>query len=473
MIRNFIRAFTTRMGELGTNLRAVAARAGNDARDILRRTLHPLAGGPFPRRRLAAITFSAQERVDTSKKLVKYLVPFWKRIGQGAIIAGGFTGTEYAMKAIISAASNMAEGGQGETLLSDENLADIIASPAFKKIMKDQHNEDERKAKDDFKRMENEHHEHEKLLEQMEMEFEKEKQKITERELVIREMKRYREEKRIKEEEQRKEEEEYREYKKLAAKRKQTLEESKLEKETELEAAKKKPKIKKVTFLDETLEEQKKTKETKEKEAVQKANKEADEKEAAEKANKLYHYLTQKGKEADEKEATEKASELYRYLTQKGKEADEKEAEEKANELYRYLTQKGKEADEKEAAEKANDLYLYLNKKEKEANEKENKEAQVEKEQKKEKKDNWFRDHYAKKQENQDEKNVQQDVAALKMIKEEKKNRNIIKVVEIEKSEEIRIILIVFGLIIGIFVVLTSIATCIIIKSQKNKIGFV
>ena len=450
MIRNFIRAFTTRMGELGTNLRAVAARAGNDARDILRRTLHPLAGGPFPRRRLAAITFSAQERVDTSKKLVKYLVPFWKRIGQGAIIAGGFTGTEYAMKAIISAASNMAEGGQGETLLSDENLADIIASPAFKKIMKDQHNEDERKAKDDFKRMENEHHEHEKLLEQMEMEFEKEKQKITERELVIREMKRYREEKRIKEEEQRKEEEEYREYKKLAAKRKQTLEESKLEKETELEAAKKKPKIKKVTFLDETLEEQKKTKETKEKEAVQKANKEADEKEAAEKANKLYHYLTQKGKEADEKEATEKASELYRYLTQKGKEADEKEA-----------------------AEKANDLYLYLNKKEKEANEKENKEAQVEKEQKKEKKDNWFRDHYAKKQENQDEKNVQQDVAALKMIKEEKKNRNIIKVVEIEKSEEIRIILIVFGLIIGIFVVLTSIATCIIIKSQKNKIGFV
>jgi hypothetical protein len=59
------------------------------------------------------------------------------------------------------------------------------------------------------------------------------------------------------------------------------------------------------------------------------------------------------------------------------------------------------------------------------------------------------------------------------MIKEEKKNRNIIKVVEIEKSEEIRIILIVFGLIIGIFVVLTSIATCIIIKSQKNKIGFV
>ena len=438
------------MGELGTNLRAVAARAGNDARDILRRTLHPLAGGPFPRRRLAAITFSAQERVDTSKKLVKYLVPFWKRIGQGAIIAGGFTGTEYAMKAIISAASNMAEGGQGETLLSDENLADIIASPAFKKIMKDQHNEDERKAKDDFKRMENEHHEHEKLLEQMEMEFEKEKQKITERELVIREMKRYREEKRIKEEEQRKEEEEYREYKKLAAKRKQTLEESKLEKETELEAAKKKPKIKKVTFLDETLEEQKKTKETKEKEAVQKANKEADEKEAAEKANKLYHYLTQKGKEADEKEATEKASELYRYLTQKGKEADEKEA-----------------------AEKANDLYLYLNKKEKEANEKENKEAQVEKEQKKEKKDNWFRDHYAKKQENQDEKNVQQDVAALKMIKEEKKNRNIIKVVEIEKSEEIRIILIVFGLIIGIFVVLTSIATCIIIKSQKNKIGFV
>ena len=450
MIRNFIRAFTTRMGELGTNLRAVAARAGNDARDILRRTLHPLAGGPFPRRRLAAITFSAQERVDTSKKLVKYLVPFWKRIGQGAIIAGGFTGTEYAMKAIISAASNMAEGRQGETLLSDENLADIIASPAFKKIMKDQHNEDERKAKDDFKRMENEHHEHEKLLEQMEMEFEKEKQKITERELVIREMKRYREEKRIKEEEQRKEEEEYREYKKLAAKRKQTLEESKLEKETELEAAKKKPKIKKVTFLDETLEEQKKTKETKEKEAVQKANKEADEKEAAEKANKLYHYLTQKGKEADEKEATEKASELYRYLTQKGKEADEKEA-----------------------AEKANDLYLYLNKKEKEANEKENKEAQVEKEQKKEKKDNWFRDHYAKKQENQDEKNVQQDVAALKMIKEEKKNRNIIKVVEIEKSEEIRIILIVFGLIIGIFVVLTSIATCIIIKSQKNKIGFV
>ena len=427
MIRNFIRAFTTRMGELGTNLRAVAARAGNDARDILRRTLHPLAGGPFPRRRLAAITFSAQERVDTSKKLVKYLVPFWKRIGQGAIIAGGFTGTEYAMKAIISAASNMAEGRQGETLLSDENLADIIASPAFKKIMKDQHNEDERKAKDDFKRMENEHHEHEKLLEQMEMEFEKEKQKITERELVIREMKRYREEKRIKEEEQRKEEEEYREYKKLAAKRKQTLEESKLEKETELEAAKKKPKIKKVTFLDETLEEQKKTKETKEKEAVQKANKEADEKEAAEKANKLYHYLTQKGKEADEKEA----------------------------------------------AEKANDLYLYLNKKEKEANEKENKEAQVEKEQKKEKKDNWFRDHYAKKQENQDEKNVQQDVAALKMIKEEKKNRNIIKVVEIEKSEEIRIILIVFGLIIGIFVVLTSIATCIIIKSQKNKIGFV
>ena len=450
MIRNFIRAFTTRMGELGTNLRAVAARAGNDARDILRRTLHPLAGGPFPRRRLAAITFSAQERVDTSKKLVKYLVPFWKRIGQGAIIAGGFTGTEYAMKAIISAASNMAEGRQGETLLSDENLADIIASPAFKKIMKYQHNEDERKAKDDFKRMENEHHEHEKLLEQMEMEFEKEKQKITERELVIREMKRYREEKRIKEEEQRKEEEEYREYKKLAAKRKQTLEESKLEKETELEAAKKKPKIKKVTFLDETLEEQKKTKETKEKEAVQKANKEADEKEAAEKANKLYHYLTQKGKEADEKEA-----------------------EEKANELYRYLTQKGKEADEKEAAEKANDLYLYLNKKEKEANEKENKEAQVEKEQKKEKKDNWFRDHYAKKQENQDEKNVQQDVAALKMIKEEKKNRNIIKVVEIEKSEEIRIILIVFGLIIGIFVVLTSIATCIIIKSQKNKIGFV
>ena len=68
MIRNFIRAFTTRMGELGRNLRAVAVRAGNDARDILRRTLHPLAGGPFPRRRLAAITFSAQERVDTSKK---------------------------------------------------------------------------------------------------------------------------------------------------------------------------------------------------------------------------------------------------------------------------------------------------------------------------------------------------------------------------------------------------------------------
>ena len=365
MIRNFIRAFTTRMGELGRNLRAVAARAGNDARDILRRTLNPLTGGIIPGRRLKAITFSAQERVETSQKFLKYLVPFSKLAGKGAILGGGFTATEYALKGIISASINTVEGKE-DTTLTDENLADIIASPAFKKIMKDQHEEEERLAIVDFQRLEKEHLEQERQIEEMEKQVEEDKIKIVERELaikekhkkVLREMKRFQEEKRILEEEERKEEKEYQERKAQAENRKKTWKESYAERERELEKERHK--------LEWETEEEK-----------------------------------------EERLKREKQSQWF-------------------IDNYNARKEREREAKDKKNDEDGNILQ-------------------------------------------QDDPNDQ----ALKMIKDELKKENNVKVVEIRESEKIRFILIVFGVTICIIGLITGITVSyILMKSENNKIGF-
>ena len=59
------------------------------------------------------------------------------------------------------------------------------------------------------------------------------------------------------------------------------------------------------------------------------------------------------------------------------------------------------------------------------------------------------------------------------MIKDELKKENNVKVVEIGESEKIRLILIVFSVTICIIGLITGITiSYILIRSERNKIGF-
>ena len=280
-------------------------------------------------RRLPAITFTDMERVSTARRIMKYLVPFMKRVGTGAVIGGGFTGAEYALAEIAKSAENLSKG-DADTALTDGELADVITSPSFITVLREkvaEKEEEERRAAIELERMNAQKSIKEEEIFLMEVDEEDQKLKREEaenlrkekRRKLLEERRRDREERKNRLAEERIEEAAFQEEKRRRENRNKPWTASYAEREREAE--------KNRYDLEWETPEAKETRIKKEQQSILfQSLYEGKAHEAKER------FLKQKEREAKEKEEAEKAHNLYEHLNRKEKEAKDNEAKEKEKE---------------------------------------------------------------------------------------------------------------------------------------------